>query len=49
MAREPRRDYEVERAVSGDLVGDRHVAALRVANRTSHGAIVAGLRDDQSN
>ncbi len=41
VADEPGDEDEIERAVAGHLVGDRDIAALRVANRASHGVILA--------
>ncbi len=41
MADEPGDEDEVERPVPRHLVGDGDVAALRVANRASHGVILA--------
>ena len=41
VAGEPWHEDEVEWPVARDLVGDRDVAALRIANRASHAAIVA--------
>ena len=41
VAGESGHEDEVERPVARHLVGDRDVAALRIANRASHGAILA--------
>ena len=41
VAGEPGYENEVEGPVARHLVGDRDVAALRIANRAPHGSIVA--------
>ena len=41
VAGKPGDEDEVERPVTRHLVGDRDVAALRIANRASHAVILA--------